>query len=259
VAVGVTDVRGIGAGLAAALAGTPARFESGARLAVLGDGVHAALPAGVSLEAGAPLDFSITLPLQGTGELRVTPVGRESAVRIRSSWPHPAFIGDFLPLTRAVSDAGFDARWQTSFFATNLEQLARDCARRADCRLAGRATPQLGVALIDPVDHYARTQRATRYAVLIIALTFAGFLLCEVLAGIPVHPVQYGLVGLALALFHLLLLSLSEHFGFAAAYALATLASVALLGVYLTAVLRSRLLGAGFAAGLGLLLGLLRR
>jgi inner membrane protein len=113
------------------------------------------------------------------------------------------------------------------------------------------------VSLVDPVDHYLKSERAIKYALLFIALTFAGFLLCEVLKSVPVHPVQYGLVGLSLALFYLLLLSLAEHLGFAPAYVLSAAASVALLSFYLVAVLRSAGLGMGFGAGLATLYGLL--
>jgi inner membrane protein len=70
---------------------------------------------------------------------------------------------------------------------------------------------------------------------------------------LPIHPVQYALVGLALAIFFLLLLSLSEHIAFGWAYLAAAIACVGLIGFYLGNVLRSRLRGSGFAATLGLL------
>ena len=70
---------------------------------------------------------------------------------------------------------------------------------------------------------------------------------------LPIHPVQYLLVGLALALFFLLLVSLSEHIAFALAYVAASTACVALIGYYLAAVLRDWRRGAGFAAALGTL------
>jgi len=59
----------------------------------------------------------------------------------------------------------------------------------------------------------------------------------EVLKRVPVHPVQYLLIGAALASFFLLLLSLSEHIAFLQAYTVAALACIALLTVYAKAVL----------------------
>jgi inner membrane protein len=89
------------------------------------------------------------------------------------------------------------------------------------------------VSFVDPVDQYLKSERAIKYALLFIALTFAGFFLFEVLKGLSVHPVQYILVGVALAFFYLLLLSLSEHLGFGLAYGLSASGCVLLIGFYL--------------------------
>jgi len=114
-----------------------------------------------------------------------------------------------------------------------------------------------GVSLVDPVDQYLKADRAIKYALLFVALTFAGFFLFEVLKRLAIHPVQYTLVGVALALFYLLLLSLSEHLGFAWAYVLSASGCVLLIGFYLSHVLGSGRSGAGFGAGLAGLYGLL--
>ena len=114
-----------------------------------------------------------------------------------------------------------------------------------------------GVSFVDPVDQYLRSERAIKYALLFIALTFGGFFLYEVLRQLAGHPIQYGLVGSALAVFYLLLLSLSEHIGFNAAYAVSAAACVGLVSYYIGHVLRSLVRGAGFAAGLATLYGLL--
>jgi len=103
------------------------------------------------------------------------------------------------------------------------------------------------------VDQYLKTDRAIKYALLFMTLTFAGFFLFDVLKKPPVHPVQYGLVGAALALFYLLLLSLSEHVGFAAAYLLSSAACVGLIAFYVTHILRSLVWGLGFGCGLAVL------
>jgi inner membrane protein len=92
---------------------------------------------------------------------------------------------------------------------------------------------------------------------LFIALTFAGFFLFEILKNLSVHPIQYALVGVALAFFYLLLLSLSEHLGFGLAYALSAGGCVLLIGFYLCHVLRSLVRGLGFAAGLLVLYAML--
>jgi len=113
------------------------------------------------------------------------------------------------------------------------------------------------VSFVDPVDQYLKTERAIKYALLFIGLTFAVFFLFEVLKRMAVHPVQYALVGMSLALFYLLLLSLSEHLSFALAYGIAATSCVLLIGFYVSYVLHSALRGAGFGTLLALLYGML--
>jgi inner membrane protein len=257
--VGISDIRGIENDLKLHLNGAELPFAAGSADHLLANGVHAPLPNLDSVN-GQRLDFAFALKLQGTEQLAVTPVGRETLVLLHSDWPHPSFVGAFLPVQREVSDKGFKATWQTSFFATNFAEALDSCVSDKNCQaFNGR---KFGVSFVDPVDQYLKTDRAIKYALLFMALTFAGFLLFEVLKRLAVHPLQYGLVGLALALFCLLLLSLSEHLPCATTYAIAAVACVSLLGVYLAAVLHSALRGLGFAAALaalyGMLYGLLR-
>jgi inner membrane protein len=77
------------------------------------------------------------------------------------------------------------------------------------------------------------------------------------MSGSAIHPMQYLMVGLALALFYLLLLALSEHLLFDQAYATSAGALVALITVYLSGVLRSPRLALGAGAGLATLYGML--
>jgi inner membrane protein len=103
------------------------------------------------------------------------------------------------------------------------------------------------------VDGYTLADRATKYGILFVLLTFVGFFMFELIKQLPIHPIQYGLVGLALAIFFLLLVSLSEHIPFGAAYLVSAAACIGLLGFYLSAVLRSMSRGLGFAAMLAAL------
>ncbi|MHC5351332.1 cell envelope integrity protein CreD [Metapseudomonas furukawaii] len=253
-AVGISDIRGIGNALKLRVNGRTLDFQPGSGDRLLEGGVHVPL---ASLQAAVPqrLDIGFDLKLQGTSSLTVVPVGRDSRVALTSSWPHPSFIGDFLPGERSIDGKGFSASWQTSFFATNLQEALDSCVGEGECH--GFQSRAFGVSFVDPVDQYLKTDRAIKYALLFLALTFAGFFLMEVLKRLAVHPVQYGLVGLALAFFYLLLLSLSEHLEFVLAYALSAGACVALVGFYVSHVLRSWARGAGFTAGLAALYGML--
>ncbi|MDI2141620.1 MULTISPECIES: cell envelope integrity protein CreD [unclassified Pseudomonas] len=253
-AVGISDIRGIENALKLELGAQRLDFVPGTQVGWLGEGVRVTLPA---LDTGktTELAFGFDLRLQGTGSLQVLPVGKTSRVNLAANWPHPSFIGNFLPGKREVTDQGFTADWQTSFFSTNLQEAMNRCVSGNDCEaFNGRS---FGVSFIDPVDQYLKSDRAIKYALLFIVLTFAGFFLFEVLKSLAVHPMQYALVGVALAFFYLLLLSLSEHIGFALAYLLSASGCVLLIGFYVCHVLRSVRHGLSFSAGLAALYGLL--
>lgn len=257
-ALGISDIRGIGSALELTWGGERVTFQPGAATPVLQAGVHAALPA-LDVTHERQLSYAIALSLQGTGDFQVTPMGRDSRVLLTSNWPHPSFVGEFLPREREIGADGFNARWQTSFFATNLENVVIACQNASGnhpaCgELGGR---HFGVSFVDPVDHYLQSDRATKYAFLFIGLTFAACFLLEVLRRQSVHPIQYGLVGLALAVFFLLLLSLSEHLGFPLAYAVSAVACVSLVAHYVAHVVANWKLGVLFAGALGALYALL--
>ncbi|MHA6162481.1 cell envelope integrity protein CreD [Pseudomonas sichuanensis] len=252
--VGISDIRGIESGLELKFDEQQLAFEAGTGLDWMRAGVHVPLPQLDGQQARA-FDYGFDIALQGTGQLHVLPVGRSSSVAMRANWPHPSFIGSYLPTRRDIDDTGFTAHWQTSFFATNLEDALDQCVSPQTCNVFLGTT--FGVSFVDPVDQYLKSERAIKYALLFIALTFAGFFLFEVLKGLSVHPVQYILVGVALAFFYLLLLSLSEHLGFGLAYGLSASGCVLLIGFYLAHVLRSLGRGVGFAAGLAALYAML--
>jgi inner membrane protein len=257
--MGISDIRGIGNALSLVANGARVAFVPGTGLRMLGTGVQAPITLANS-DSQQPLQFQIDLSLLGTSDFQFTPVGRETHVVLSSDWPHPSFVGQFLPREREITSTGFTADWRTSFFATNLEEALARCPAQGevdagDC--AEFAERHFGVSFVDPVDQYLKSDRAVKYGFLFILLTFAGFFLLEVLRRFSVHPVQYGLVGLALALFFLLLLSFSEHLGFGAAYLISAVACVGLITFYVTHVLDSRTHGAGFGAALAMLYTLL--
>lgn len=90
------------------------------------------------------------------------------------------------------------------------------------------------------MDEYAKTDRSSKYAILVIGLTFLIYFFFEILRKFHIHPFQYLLVGLALSVFYLLLLSLSEHLGFNKAYFLAAGVTIALITMYSAGVFKIR-------------------
>lgn len=252
--VGISDTRGIEQIPKLKVDDKEIDFVSGSRKEWLGEGLSADLPAMDGRQV-TRLNFDFELKLQGTDRFEVTLVGKSSSVKLFANWPHPSFIGNYLPANREINDTSFTANWKTSIFSTNLEEALSRCHEAAPC--AELSNRSFGVSFIEPVDQYLKSDRAIKYALLFIGLTFAGFFLFEVLKNMAVHPIQYALVGVSLAFFYLLLLSMSEHIGFALAYLLSATACVSLIGFYVCHVLRSVQHGLGFTAGLAALYALL--
>lgn len=200
---------------------------------LLSAGLHAALPA----THPGPASFAFDLTLGGSSRLVMVPAGDETVVTLASSWPDPSFDGASLPMERRVSSSGFDATWRVLNLARNFP--SRWIDQQVDhSRLSASA---FGVSFLSPVDTYRTNERAVKYQLLFLGLTFLCFTLIELLAALRVHPVQYLLVGLALCLFYLLLLSLSEQLGFSRAYAIASIAVIGLITAYVRAVLSTTL------------------
>ncbi len=249
--VGISDPRGILRAPALVWAGQPLDFLPGTAEEKMPNGIQAPI-GGLNLQEPWSVEFELTLDLRGTQSFDVAPVGDTTRIGVRGNWPHPSFYGQFLPESRQVSDAGFSAAWSTTRLATNmLHQLFEHLRNNRPLDTL------IGVRFVDPADSYTQTDRATKYGLLFIGLTFAAFFLFEVLKRLAIHPLQYGLAGAALVLFYLLLLSLSEHVGFGIAYAIATAGCVALLAYYLSFVLGSLGWGLGFGALIGAVFGIL--
>lgn len=211
-------------------------------------GIHAELPEPGKL-FGHTFDFAMDLNIHGMGRFEFVPIGSDNRIRMESPWPHPSFIGDFLATDRTVSDTGFAAEW-------NVNNLACSAQQRMDGGQYG-GLQHLGVDLIDPVNPYPLTDRALKYGFLFVFITFAAFFLFELVKQLKIHPIQYGFVGLAQALFFLLLLSLSEHTGFGRSYLLASVVTIGVITFYLCSVLKGFARGALFGGVLTLLYGAL--
>lgn len=248
--VSVGDARGIGAIHAPEVNGNVLSVEPGLGISGDGAGIHMPMPA--LAEDNKPLEIAFSLDLNGTGEFSLVPIGRNSELQLTSNWPHPGFLGSFLPTQREVSAAGYRAHWQSSWFANDMGSYFKD-----DMEIPWSRLPAFSADVMSLADQYQLTDRATKYAILLIGLTFMAFFVFESLTRRPLHPMQYLLVGLSLVLFYLVLLALSEHVGFTAAWLAASLSGAVMNGVYLQAVLRGWRNSLLFVAALLLLDGLM--
>ena len=98
-------------------------------------------------------------------------------------------------------------------------------------------------SVIDPIDFYSLVNRAAKYGIMFAALAFMAVFCLELISGRQVHPVQYLFTGISLVFFYVLLLSLAEHLGFTQAYLAASIATGAMLAVYVGAAMTSVVTG----------------
>lgn len=249
----VQDQRGISRQVTLRWNGQELPFKPGSLMPEADAGMHAKLP-DFDLSETATLPFSFDLELNGMESISYALLAENTDIRLGANWPHPSFSGDLLPETREISESGFNAQWKTSVYSSNVAGAMASLDKGDTRGLLWRA---VGVRLIQPVDVYQMSERSIKYAVLFLLLTFGSMLLFELLKKAPVHPVQYTLVGFALLIFYLLLVSLSERIPFGAAYGLAAGLCTALLGAYFGAILRNRRLGLLLGSCLALLYGTL--
>lgn len=181
--------------------------------------------------------FSFPFKLKGSHYFRLEPVGKMTTVNLTSDWHSPSFDGAFLPDQREISPEGFSAEWQILDLNRNYPQQWKDNDYKFG-KLRGTEGFSFGVTLLQPVDEYLKNTRSLKYALMVIGLTFLIFFFFEVLRKLLIHPFQYFLIGLALSVFYLLLLSLSEHFGFNTAYLAAAAATITLISGYSLSVLK---------------------
>lgn len=246
--VGLSDPRGIVEADGGEVDGVAVQPRPGTTLPeIVAHGFHAA----VGETAADGLELRLPLTIRGSGSLRFLPLGETTRASWRSAWPHPSFIGDVLPVERTVDDAGFSAEWTIPLLNRSYPQAFTAGAAMAIDEISS------GVRLFEPVALYDLVTRAVKYGLLFIGLTFLTLGLIELVTGVRLSLVQFLLIGVALALFFLILIALAEHLGFATAYVLAAATVVALNTLYCAAILRRRapaaLVGGVLAAIYGVL------
>ena len=188
--------------------------------------------------------FNIVLNIQGGKSFRMVPIGKNSAFTIKAGWPSPSFQGSYLPSAHIINGNGFEARWEFSYLNQSIPLLWRDSGGKSEFNLSYN---DFEVGFFKAVDHYSMNIRAVKYAILFIIIPFLSFFLFELLMRKSIHMVQYLLAGTGNIIFYLLLLSLSEHIVFTAAYLISALAVVLMISLYSRSFLgawgKSRIMG----------------
>lgn len=198
--------------------------------------------------------FSFKLNLNGSRLLSFLPFAAQMNVKLNSSWPNPSFEGAFIPNDKHSTKEGFDATWKVLELNRNYGQYGLDnfingnADSQNEVYMPDRISPEnsegaFGVNLLIPVDQYQRTTRAAKYSVLFVILTFVTFFFFELLRKKYVHPLQYLIVGFAIMLFYLLLLSMAEYMLFDFAYAISAVVITMMVMLYAGAIFANRRYG----------------
>lgn len=255
VAFAIPDLRGVKETLNLKWGDKSHPLVPGGKLGGFQSGVQSGVFANVGdLRGGeAPIPFQLALSLNGSGGLSFAPLGSQSTVRLTSPWPDPSFFGTFLPTERKVTRDGFEATWQVSYYGRNFPQQWTSQTPEPCLTPSGVESSLFGVNFLSGIDAYRNTERAIKYGVLFIVLIFAAFFLFEMLAALKIHPFQYAIVGAALCLFYLGLLSLSEFIPFGLAYLASAGATTLLICFHSAKMLKSgarTFIVAGLLAGI---------
>lgn len=180
------------------------------------------------------VSFSTTIKINGSEQLQFIPIGRETLAHMQSDWHSPSFNGNFLPddKSKKIGPNGFEANWKV--LETN-----RQFGQEFYDKLPDLSTFSFGTDLIIPIDDYQKTERTSKYGLMIIGLTLFVFLLIQIISKIDIHPFQYLMIGLALVMFYTLLISISEHQNFFRAYLIAGTAVIGLIAIYSKTILKN--------------------
>lgn len=177
------------------------------------------------------LEFECSYTLRGASYLMLTALAGKADFTVTGKGVYPSYAGSFLPSVHNTTPEQFTATY-------NFTNLATGFAPYYVKSLPGDTQATLDVQ--DPTMHYVFLERMSKYALLIIAVTFVTLLVFELSAGVLLSLVQYAVCGAALLLFYLLLLSLSEFFAFLLSYAVSAAVMSLMLALYIKAALQSR-------------------
>ncbi|MDR2580821.1 MAG: cell envelope integrity protein CreD [Fibromonadaceae bacterium] len=251
VILGISDLRGIRSNIAFNWDNAPKESMSGVNGSRLTEsGITVKIPLATDEAEDKIYAFDFALTLNGSYGLFFIPVGKTTNVTMNSPWSTPSFDGAFLPDQRNIAANGFSANWSVFNYNRNFPQMWAGNAHKIQ-------SSEFGVNLLFPVDHYQKSMRSAKYAIMFIALTFLVFFMIELLSRKRIHPLQYLLTSIGLILFYSLLLSLSEQMHFNLAYMISALAIIGLITAYSHSIFKEAkqtMLMGGFLATLYLFL-----
>jgi inner membrane protein len=201
----------------------------------------------LSKAKSAKTDFSFMLNIKGSKGIDFMHLGKKTQVKLSGNWPDPSFTGRYLPDNRSFKEGKFYADWNLSYFNRSFPQqwqgdrkitaVASDMIENPNVKQT--EDDRFGVNFILPVDQYQKTMRTAKYSILVIMLTFIALFFMEFLQKKKIHFLQYVLISAAMIVFYTLLLSIGERVGFNVSYLISSISTIALIGVFVRALMKS--------------------
>ena len=167
------------------------------------------------------IPFTMQLELKGTERLMFAPSADETVLSISSSYANPSFVGEYLPLSRDVTEDGFTAKWKV-------------------LKINKKRAEYMGVDFIEVASQYQQAMRSVKYGMLIICLVFVAGLLVEFVTQRQIHVVQYAIIGLSLTLFYSLLTAFSDIIPFGWSYLISSIMTTIALTLYYRGILKHK-------------------
>lgn len=188
-------------------------------------------------------EFACAVNVNGSSSLYFQPYGKKTVVELTTNWTNPSFQGAFLPDSSHTTEAGTYAKWQILQLNRNYPQYGLGSfihdSERAGTSYDSQHDSSFGLRLILPVDQYQKTNRTAKYSIMFILLTIVSFFFIEIINKKRVHPIQYLLIGFGIILFYVLLLSISEHMNFDAAYWISCAGVASLISLYTQSIFKT--------------------
>jgi len=229
--LGISDMRGIQDDIDLIYNEQKYKVHPGLQTAdLVSSGIHCEVPL---TPTETQQDFSAQLNLNGSEEIHFIPLGETTLLHLKSSWPTPSFNGAFLPNERSISPEGFSASWKVLHLNRNYPQVWKERAHQI-------YNSAFGVKLLITADIYQKSIRLAKYAILFIVFTFSAFFLTEIINRKRLHPIQYLLIGLAIILFYVLLLAISEQVSFNLAYVLSAAGITVMVTAYSRSIMKNK-------------------
>lgn len=179
--------------------------------------------------------YRVEYVLRGSQKLLFRPLGQSTTTAFKGEWSNPSYTGSFLPSERTSDEKTFSATYLQNNIATALplvldtEKLYLFSTDDSYC-----------LDFSNSITFYTLIDRLTKYVLLFISMCFVTVLACEIVMSRMVSLAQYVVIGVALIMFYMVLLALSEHTSFTFAYICASLLMSVMISLYLKAALNSK-------------------